>query len=84
MKEKIPPGFWIGRSHGDGNCLFNSASIALFGSDAHSSLLRLAAVCNGVEHFDHYLEMVCLFLIVANIIYMHASYSLCIHASYSI
>lgn len=48
----------------DGNCLYNSVSIALFGSEAHSVELRLSAIHHAVYHYDHYVEMVCILMTV--------------------
>ena len=57
-KDKIPSGFQALHATGDGNCLFNSASILLFGSEGYSVHLRLSTVIHAVDHFDHYLKMV--------------------------
>ena len=48
----------------DGNCLYNSVSIALFGSEAHSVELRLSAIHHAVYHYDHYVEMVCILMTI--------------------
>lgn len=56
--QRIPKGLHAVEVHGDGNCLFRSISVALFGTEKYSTLLRLAAVCHGVDHFNHYLDMV--------------------------
>ena len=45
-------------STGDGNCLYNSVSTILFGSESYSSSLRLASLLHGLKHYDHYLAMV--------------------------
>lgn len=59
LGSKLPPGFCPIMSTPDGNCLYNSVSIALFGSEAHSVELRLSAIHHAVCHYDHYVEMVC-------------------------
>lgn len=61
----IPNGLKPAFSTGDGDCLYNSVSIAVTGDEDQSLLLRLAAVLHAVEHFDHYLQMVCRLLLTA-------------------
>lgn len=58
MKGKIPQGFLIGKSSGNGNCLYNSVSVLLFGDEIEADLLRLSSVVHAVEDFDHYLTKV--------------------------
>ena len=57
LSERIPSGLQAVKASQDGNCLFHSVSIALFGSEEKSALLRLASVCHAIEH---YLKMVCI------------------------
>lgn len=63
--RKSPPGYQALISTGDGDCLFNSVSTLLCGSEEHSHRLRLASVIHAVHHFDHYLKMVCKFGIIS-------------------
>ena len=58
LSKRIPSGLYAIRASPDGNCLFHSVSIALFGSEEKSALLRLASVCHAAEHYEHYLKMV--------------------------
>ncbi len=52
-KDMIPV-----RSTADGDCLFNSASILLFGTETVSPILRLGAVLYGVDHNECYIREV--------------------------
>ena len=54
----MPNGFVVGKTTGNGDCLFNAASIALFGDENLCDLMRLASVFSAVEHFDHYCKKV--------------------------
>ena len=56
--NKIPKGYQALMSSADGNCLFNSVSILLFGSEERAFQLRMASVLHAVEHFNHYVKMV--------------------------
>ena len=47
---KIPHGFLIGKSLGDGNCLYNSVSICLFGDETKAHALRLQSVLSAVSY----------------------------------
>ena len=58
LSNCIPPGYHVIKSTGDGNCLFNSISIALCGDESLGAGLRLLAVLHGIGHFQHYLQMV--------------------------
>ena len=58
MRGKIPQGFIIGKSTGDGNCLYNSVSILLSGNELDADLLRLSSVINAVDHFSLYVTKV--------------------------
>lgn len=58
LKNKVPDGFVVGKATGNGDCLFNAASTALFGDEHLCDLMRLASVFSAVEHFNHYCEMV--------------------------
>lgn len=58
LKDRIPSGFHLVKSTGDGNCLFCSASLLLVGEESLASVLRLLAVVQAVTHFDHYLAKV--------------------------
>jgi hypothetical protein len=58
LGSKLPTGFCPIMSTPDGNCLYNSVSVALFGSEARSVELRLSAIDHAVYHYDHYVEMV--------------------------
>ena len=42
----------------DGNCMFNSVRICLFGNKSASNLLRLHATCHVVQHFKEYVKIV--------------------------
>ncbi len=55
----VPNGFQALVSTGDGNCFYNSISILLSGNEILTTHLRLASVLHAVEHFNHYLTMVC-------------------------
>ena len=45
-------------STAEGNCLFCSVSLLLFGSEDYHNDLRFASVHYALMHFDHYYEMV--------------------------
>ena len=57
----VPRGHYAGKSTANGDCLFNSVSLALFGNEIYKDALRLASVVHAVDHFDHYVEMVSLY-----------------------
>jgi hypothetical protein len=59
ISTPVPDQFQALVSTGDGNCLFNSMSILLNGTEGIAQNLRLASVLHGVEHFHHLLTMVC-------------------------
>ena len=44
------------RCTGDGNCLYNAASIAVKGDESLSKVLRQAVSCELLKHFDYYCE----------------------------
>lgn len=58
LKGRISTGLYPLKTTGDGNCLFNAASIALTGSENSSITFRLASVLHAVQHFDHYKTIV--------------------------
>ena len=58
LKARMPKGFYPAWTSGDGNCLFGAVSIALTGSESLSERLQLRTVIHGVQHFEHYSEMV--------------------------
>ena len=58
MGHRIPISFIALKATGDGNCLYNSVSILLFGNEEQAVLLRLASVEYAISHFKHYMEMV--------------------------
>lgn len=64
MRGKIPQGLIIGKSTGDGNCLYNSVSILLTGEEMDADLLRLSSVVHAVDNF-------CLYLTKVSTITMH-------------
>ena len=59
MTSVLPDGFTPYFSISDGNCLFSSISVCLFGDTANAAALRFASLAHGVKHFPHYLKMVC-------------------------
>ena len=67
LQNKLPGGFMPALTTSNGDCLFDSVSVCLFGTCVHELLLRFSAVVQGVTHFDHYVELVsslCLLLLV--------------------
>lgn len=58
LRKRIPAGYHVVKSTGDGNCLFNSVSTAISGDESFGPALRILAVLHGIEHFQHYLQMV--------------------------
>ena len=44
----LPPNLQAYESTGNGDCLFNSVSLALFGNERYAYRLRLAAVCDAI------------------------------------
>ena len=58
---------------GDGNCLFNSLSIILFGKEDMAVHLRLSSVLHAVNHFNHYLAMVSACYVVPALSYNFAA-----------
>ena len=58
LSESLPHGFIPFISSSDGNCLFSSVSLVLFGDTTHAVELRFAALLHAVQHMAHYLEMV--------------------------
>ena len=57
-REKNPAGYQALLASADGNCLFNSISILLFGDERYASHLRLATIIQAVDHYNHYVKMV--------------------------
>ena len=58
LEGQLPAEYTPCTASTDGNCLFSSVSIALFGSEQYQAHIRYAAVFHAVQHFDHYFEMV--------------------------
>ena len=58
LKKQLPAAYTPCIASAEGDCLFCSVSIALFGSEQYHAHVRLAAVFHAVHHVDHYLEMV--------------------------
>ena len=56
--KRILSGFHIIDVNADGNCLFNSISICMVGSEYLATILRLFAVLQAVIHFDRYTDKV--------------------------
>ena len=59
LSSVLPVGFTPYLSVSDGNCLFSSISVCLFGDTTRSTALRYAALVHGVKHLSHYLKSVC-------------------------
>lgn len=55
---RIPTSFTALKATGNGNCLYNSVSILLYGDEEQAVLLRLASVEYAITHFKHYMETV--------------------------
>jgi hypothetical protein len=45
------------RTHGEGNCLFNSVSVALMGVDAYATLLRVACTADLLANKQRYMDI---------------------------
>ena len=58
LSKRIPAGYRVIKSTGDGNCLFNSISIAINRDESLGPALRILTVLHGIAHFQHYLQMV--------------------------
>ena len=58
FSRKAPDGYTALASSGDGNCMYNSVCILLFGSERYAAHLRLLCAIHAVDHFDHYLTTV--------------------------
>lgn len=58
LRDRLPTGLTPALTSSFGDCLFGAVSVCLFGNIEFEELLRLAAVMHGINHFDHYLEMV--------------------------
>lgn len=58
LKDRIPSGLTPALTSSFGDCLFGSVSVCLFGTIEYEKVLRLAAIIHGIDHYDHYLEMV--------------------------
>ena len=54
----VPNGYYPIFSKANGDCLYNSTSITLHGTEANSEALRFATLCHAIDHYDHYFEMV--------------------------
>ena len=57
-ENSLPPDFEAHISSPDGNCLYNSVSLALFGDERAAYRLRLAAVCDGIINSKLYIKEV--------------------------
>ena len=72
--SSLPHGFIPFISSSDGNCLFSSVSLILFGDTTHAVELRFAALLHAVQHMAHYLEMVWIVTTCTD----HGNYTYCI------
>ena len=55
MKLKgLPQGKFPIMSTGNGDCLFNSVGIALFGTEDVAPILRLGSIQAAMQHVDHF------------------------------
>eukprot|EP00794_Sanderia_malayensis_P019108 gene19108-21024_t len=54
--KNLPSGKCPIRTTGDGNCLYNSIGISLFGTENVAPILRLASVLAGISHIDHFVD----------------------------
>ena len=54
----LPPNLQTYESTGNGDCLFNSVSLALFGNERYAYRLRLAAVCDAILKSRQYKKVV--------------------------
>ena len=50
--------------------MFGAISVSLFGNLDYEKILRLAAIVHGVNHYEHYLEVVTAFLLILTLLYM--------------
>ena len=57
-RQKSPDGFAALAATGDGNCMYNSVSILMFGSEGYAAHLRLLSAIHALDPFDHYLTTV--------------------------
>jgi hypothetical protein len=57
LPQQYKKDFVCANSTSDGNCLFHSASIALYGSEKMSKRLRLASMLELVLNSDYYLQL---------------------------
>ena len=60
FEKKLPEELMPGISSGEGDCLFCSISVLLFGNEKHSKDLRFASMQYALKQFDHYFQMVCI------------------------
>ena len=60
-QKSLPDDFQAYESSRNGDCLFNSVSLALFGNEHYANRLRLAAVVDGITNSKVYIK-VCIFL----------------------
>lgn len=58
MSSVLPVGFTPYLSVSDGNCLFSSSYLRLFGDTTKPAALRFASLVHGVKHLPHYLKTV--------------------------
>ena len=75
--RKAPNGFTALVATGNGNCMYNSVSLLIFGSERYASHLRLLSAIHALDHFDHYLATVsfhCIFLVAIATIYYSIIY----------
>lgn len=68
---RIPKGYALVQSTGDGNCLFNSVSTDVNGDESLGASLRLMAVLHAVQHFDHYTESVSFYMLLSSCHIIH-------------
>ena len=74
LNSRIPEGTRIGRTTSDGNCLFHAVSIALFGDESASHLLRLYATFHAMKHQRQILKGVSIILCIGRSLYIEEYY----------
>ena len=81
LNSRIPEGTRIGRTTSDGNCLFHVVSIALFGDESASHLLRLYATFHAMKHQRQILKGVSIIILCigSKLIYRRVLYKLAMH-----
>ena len=58
--KNLPAGMQPIVSTGDGDCLFNSVGIALYGTEEMAPVLRLGSILAAIDHVQHFVEDVSL------------------------